>query len=83
MSWFLLELRGERHTTTVLEEFPLLETALKHAIDELMLLTRADRQVSIGIGEMRGADVDWLGELQIDDQGRPRWNSNGLRKPGE
>jgi hypothetical protein len=78
MSWFLFELRREGHATTELEEFPLLEAALKHAIDHLMMLTRADRQVSIGVGEMRGADVDWIGELQLDDEGRPRWNSSGL-----
>ncbi len=79
MSWFVFELRREDHATTALEEFPLLETALKHAIDHLMSLARADRQISIGVGEVRGVDVNWLGELQLDDQGRPRWNSNGLR----
>lgn len=83
MSWFVFELRHEDHATTALEEFPLLETALKHAIHHLMSLTRADRQVSIGVGEVRGADVDWLGELQLDDQGRPRWNSNGLQTQAE
>jgi hypothetical protein len=83
MSWFVFELRREGYTTTEMEEFPLLETALKRAIDELMLLTRADRQVSIAVGEVMGADVDWLGELQLDDQGRPRWNSDGLRKLAE
>jgi hypothetical protein len=83
MSWFLFELRREGFATTELEEFPLLEAALKHAIDDLMLLTRADRQVSIGVGEIRGTDVDWLGELQLDAEGRPRWNSNSLGKQVE
>ena len=83
MSWFLFELRREGYSTTELGEFPLLEAALKRAIDDLMLLTRADRQVSIGVGEIRGDDVDWLGELQLDDQGRPRWNSDSLRKLAE
>lgn len=77
MSWFVFELRREDHATTELEEFPLLEAALKYAIDQLMLLTRADRQMSIGVGEVRGTDVDWIGELQLDDEGRPRWSSNG------
>jgi hypothetical protein len=80
MSWFLFELRREGHATTELKEFPLLETALKHAIDHLMQLTRAERELSIGVGEIRGADVDWLGELQLDDQGRPRWNSASPRR---
>jgi hypothetical protein len=78
MSWFLFELRREGYATRELEEFPLLEAALRRAIADLMLATRADRRVSIGVGEMRGAEVDWLGELQLDDEGRPRWNSNGL-----
>jgi hypothetical protein len=76
MSWFVFELRREGYTMTELEEFPLLETALKHAIDNLMALTRANKKMSIGVGEVTAGQVDWVGQLHLDPQGRPAWNSD-------
>lgn len=80
MAWFVFELRRQGCTTTELEQFPLLETALKYGIDDLMRMTRNNAQVSIGVGEMRGSRVDWLGELRLDAQGRPTWNSTSLQE---
>lgn len=80
MAWFVFELRRHDRTTTELEQFPLLETALKYGIDDLMRMSRANARVSIGVGEVRGAEVDWLGELSLDAQGRPTWNSTNLRE---
>ena len=80
MAWFVFELRRQGRTTTELEEFPLLESALKYGIDDLMRMTRENRQVSIGVGQVRGAEVDWLGELRLDAEGRPTWSSAGLQE---
>ena len=64
---------------TELEEFPLLESAFKHAVDHLMLSTRENRKVSIGVGEVTAGNVDWLGELHLDPEGRPAWHSDRLQ----
>jgi hypothetical protein len=80
MAWFVFELRRHGCTTTELEQFPLLETALKYGIDDLMRMSRDNKQVSIGVGEVRGANVDWLGELSLDAQGRPTWNSTSVQE---
>jgi hypothetical protein len=80
MAWFVFELRRQGCTTTEQAQFPLLETALKYGIDELMRMTRGNRQVAIGVGELRGSSVDWLGELRLDAQGRPTWNSTSVQE---
>jgi hypothetical protein len=80
MSWFVFERCREGRTMTELEEFPLLEAALKYAIHDLMLLTRANSQASIGVGEVRDGAVEWLGELRLDAQGRPAWTSDRLQE---
>jgi hypothetical protein len=79
MSWFVFELRREGYTMTELEEFPLAESAFKHAIEHLMMLTRGNRRVSIGVGEVTAGHVDWLGELHLDPEGLPAWNSDCLQ----
>ena len=79
MSWFVFEFRREGYTMTELEELPLPESAFKHAVERLMLLTRGNRPVSIGVGEMTAGQVDWLGELHLDPDGRPAWNSGRLQ----
>jgi hypothetical protein len=75
MTWFVFEARGASSATAELEQFLLLEAALKYGIDELMLITREDKEVSLAIGQVRGPQVDWLGEFRLDKEQRPTWIS--------
>jgi hypothetical protein len=81
MSWFIFELRREGRTMTEMDEFPLLEAALKHASDNLVAMTGADRQMSIGVGQVTAGNVDWIGELRLDPHGRPAWTSERVPEP--
>jgi hypothetical protein len=80
MAWFVFERRHENYTATELEEFPLLEAALKFGIHDLMLRSREDSKCSIGVGEAKGDDVHWYGEFRLDAHGRPTWTRGGPRR---